>query len=64
MTGPHSNIVHVIGAGLAGSEAAWQALTGECLRHLPPGEARLMLAPRLPADKALGSAASPPNALQ
>jgi len=24
MTGPHSNIVHVIGAGLAGSEAAWQ----------------------------------------
>ncbi|MEH2485534.1 methylenetetrahydrofolate--tRNA-(uracil(54)-C(5))-methyltransferase (FADH(2)-oxidizing) TrmFO [Bradyrhizobium sp. AZCC 2230] len=25
MTGPLSNIVHVIGAGLAGSEAAWQA---------------------------------------
>lgn len=24
MTGPQSNIVHVIGAGLAGSEAAWQ----------------------------------------
>lgn len=24
MTGPHSNSVHVIGAGLAGSEAAWQ----------------------------------------
>lgn len=24
MTGPRSNIVHVIGAGLAGSEAAWQ----------------------------------------
>ncbi|MDA9506530.1 tRNA (uracil-5-)-methyltransferase [Bradyrhizobium sp. CCBAU 11386] len=24
MTGPYSNIVHVIGAGLAGSEAAWQ----------------------------------------
>ncbi|AWM01412.1 methylenetetrahydrofolate--tRNA-(uracil(54)-C(5))-methyltransferase (FADH(2)-oxidizing) TrmFO [Bradyrhizobium amphicarpaeae] len=24
MTGPHSNIVHVVGAGLAGSEAAWQ----------------------------------------
>lgn len=24
MTGPHSNTVHVIGAGLAGSEAAWQ----------------------------------------
>src|SRR6201993_887780 len=24
MTGPLSNIVHVIGAGLAGSEAAWQ----------------------------------------
>jgi methylenetetrahydrofolate--tRNA-(uracil-5-)-methyltransferase len=29
MTGPQSNIVHVIGAGLAGSEAAWQvAKTG------------------------------------
>lgn len=24
MTGPQSNIVHVVGAGLAGSEAAWQ----------------------------------------
>ncbi len=24
MTGPQSNIVHIIGAGLAGSEAAWQ----------------------------------------
>jgi methylenetetrahydrofolate--tRNA-(uracil-5-)-methyltransferase len=24
MTGPHSKTIHIIGAGLAGSEAAWQ----------------------------------------